>query len=308
MYPDEVLHEARARLAEAGLLVDRDGDAFTLGWRNSTVRMHAEFFPSLTLSAVESHPGFDPEGTLFVSEYVNAKTADALRRRDLQFVDANGNMNLLNDNWLINIQGRRAGPRTRPERYASENLFSPRRAQVIFVLLTWPQLMDAPLRDVSAAAGVSLGLAQSTVVALKENHRMWPAQSDGRERLIDAWVAAFPAGLAPSLRLRQFRAENFDLFFGDGLELSGEAARSSGLRPNRATVYVEHLDDTLVMANRWRSDGPHNLTVRRKFWRAPWGPDEDGPRDAPPLIVYGDLISSDDPRLQEAAGRLRRQL
>ncbi len=308
MNPDEVMYEARARLAEAGLDAEFEDDSFTLGWRGASVRLRAVYVPQLTLSAVESGPSFDAERTLFVSGYVNAKTADALRRRGLQYVDSSGNMNLLNDEWLINIQGRKAAPRIRPERYSSENMFSPRRAQVVFALLTWPELMDAPLRDLSAASGVSLGLAHSTFFALKENHRMWPANPDGRQRLIDAWAAAFPSGLAPSLAIRGFRAEKFDMFFGDDIEVSGEAAHSAGLRANRATVYVGELDDTLIMANRWRSDGPQNLFVRKKFWLAPWQSDLSGARDAPPLIVYGDLVASDDPRLQEAAARLRTEL
>lgn len=308
MNPEEVLYEARARLVEVGLDVELSGDSFALRWRGAPARLEARYVSNLTLSAVESGPGFNSDRTLFVSQYINAKTADALRRRGLQYVDSSGNMNLVNDAWLINIHGRKTAPRTRPERYSSENIFSPRRAQVIFALLTWPELLDAPLRDLSTAAGVSLGLAHSTFFALKENQRMWPASVDGRQRLIDAWVASFPSGLAPSLGIRGFRAEKFDMFFGDDIEVSGEAAHSAGLRPTRATVYVGELDDSLIMANRWRSDGPHNLFVRKKFWLAPWEQGPAGVRDAPPLIVYGDLVSSDDPRLQEAAAQLRAEL
>lgn len=308
MDPDEVLYEARARLAEAGLDAELSGDSFTLRWRGATATLDARYVPNLTLSAVESGPGFNPDLTLFVSEYINAKTADALRRRELQYVDSSGNMNLVNDRWLINIHGKKATPRIRPDRYSTENIFSPRRAQVIFALLTWPELLDAPLRDLATASGVSLGLAHSTFFALKENHRMWPASADARQRLIDAWVASFPSGLAPSLGVRGFRAEKLDMFFGDGIAVSGEAAPIAGLRATRATLYVDVLDDALIVSNRWRSDGQHNLTVRKKFWHFPQGGDDIGVHAAPPLIVYGDLVSSDDPRLQEAAARLRAEL
>lgn len=55
----------------------------------------------------------------------------------------------------------------------------------------------------------------------------------------------------------------------DPVFTSGEAAASKLLRPASTTLYVGELEPKLAIVNRWRSDGPANIVVRRKFWHAP---------------------------------------
>jgi hypothetical protein len=61
---------------------------------------------------------------------------------------------------------------------------------------------------------------------------------------------------------------------GDVL-ISGEVAARGMLRPASLAVYVEHLESQLQIRNRWRSDGPPNIIVRRKFWTTPKGSTHD---------------------------------
>jgi hypothetical protein len=93
------------------------------------------------------------------------------------------------------------------------------------------------------------------------------------------------------------------MFFGPVLA-SGEAAPSAQMRPASGVVYVDQLTTELLMENRWRTDGVPNLTVRRRFWSHPHP--EAG--EAPPLLVYGDLQASDDPRTRSVASEYRYRL
>ncbi len=248
-----------------------------------------------------------PSGSdiLHVTDHVSTRTAEVLRRMRVHFIDAAGNAFLDSDDWLVDVRGRRRLDVIEPLYARIEspfNLYSAKRAQVVFALLTWPDLLDAPVRGVAEVAGVSVGIAQSTSNELRRRD-LWPDHDASRSTLIDGWAAAFPETLGRSLTIRNLRAEQFDLFFGDVL-VSGEAAPSAGMRSNSGVVYVDELSTELLMMNRWRTDGPSNLTVRRRFWSHPDVPGG----EAPPLLVYGDLQASDDPRTRTVAAEYRSRL
>jgi hypothetical protein len=132
---------------------------------------------------------------------------------------------------------------------------------------------------------------------------MWPDNELARSTLIDGWSAVFPQSLGRSLTVRGLWAEQLDRFFGPVLA-SGEAAPSAGLRATTGVVYVDELSTELLMMNRWRTDRSPNLVVRRRFWTRP----EPTEGEAPPLLVYADLLASDDPRVRSVAAQYRRLL
>lgn len=257
----------------------------------------------LTLNTVRHH-GILPDA-IYVTDQVSARTAEVLRRMGIHFMDAAGNAFLASDGWYVDVRGRRRQDLAEPV-YArlesSPNLYSSKRAQVVFALLTWSDLLDASVRKVADAAGVSVGIAQSTMNEIRRR-ALWPDHEGARATLIDGWAAAFPETLGRSLTIRSLRAEQFERFYGPVLA-SGEAAPSAQMRATSGVVYVDELSTDLLMKNRWRADGPPNLIVRRRFWSHPDLLDG----EAPPLLVYGDLQASDDPRIRSVASDYRYRL
>lgn len=250
----------------------------------------------------------DPNvATLVFSTFVAHKTAESFRRAEVQYLDTVGNAWVEFGDVLVDVRGRR-----RPlgaEQSASTtggNLFSTGRAQVIFALLAWPQLWNAPQRDVAHTAGVSLGQANNTLTLLADAGYGPDGDRTGRMQLLDLWAAAFPTGLAKKLTLATYRGDVDAVKMvnpGDVVFLSGEGAAVDMLRPATLILYVEELDPRLLVVNRWRSDGPGNIVVRRKFWHAPDDTDSPlaGVRPAPPPLIYADLGASADPRVRAVA-------
>jgi len=245
---------------------------------------------------------------------VSARSADSFRRAGIQYVDVAGNAWIQFGDVLVDVRGRRPsgdlppGPDT-----SGGNLFSAARAQVGFALLQWPRLWKQSQRQVAQAAGVSLGQANNTLALLREAG-FGPGGHRGQSELLDLWVAAFPSGLARKLVLAKYRGSTDGvatvnaedpLFLG--ALLSGEAAADDLVHPATLTIYVDHLDPHLPVKNRWRSDGRPNITVGRKFWTTPpdAAHDDDEPlvglRTAPVVLVYADLMASDDPRVRSVA-------
>ncbi len=247
-------------------------------------------------------------GHLYVTDHVSARTAEVLRRMGVQYIDAAGNLFLEGGGWYIDIRGRKRHEATElTAQYlrleAPTNLYSAKRAQVIFALLTWGDLLGASVRELAEVAGVSTGIAGSTTSELRRRD-LWPDSPQPREALIDGWASAFPETLARSLTIRAVRAENLEAFYGPVL-VSGEAAPSAQMRATSGVVYVDELTTELLMENRWRTDGSPNLVVRRRFWSRK---DELPHGEAPHLLVYGDLHASDDPRVRSVAVEYRHRL
>jgi hypothetical protein len=249
-----------------------------------------------------------PHGPVLIfTTFISAKTADAFRRADTQYLDTAGNASIRFDDVLVDVRGR-----PRPDRadqapqQPTGNLFSTGRAQVAFALLAWPQLWRAPRRDLAHAAQVSVGQAHNTLSLLAEAGYTGEHKRLGQPGLLDLWAASFATGLSKRIALAAWggdikhpRKVNPD----EPMFLSGESAVTDLLRPATLTIYGNDLDPRLPVVNKWRADGPANIFLRRKFWNAPDSSDAPltGWRNAPWPLVYADLLTSDDPRVRSVA-------
>jgi hypothetical protein len=254
------------------------------------------------------HMPRDDRPQFVFTDYVPDATGAAFRRAGVRYLDEAGNAWISFSSVLVDVRGRRRVGSAERSPTSRGNLFSPGSAQVIFVLLAWPVLWQATRRDVAYAAGVSLGKAHDVLAILNKGGFGPDAMQRSDEELLDLWAAAYPTGLARSLLLGSFhgaadKVRSVDS--GDRLYVSGEVAAGDLLRPATLDVYVAELEPRLALVNRWRKDGPPNITVRRSFWQEPRGvrASGDGPVAAAPWpLVYADLLASTDPRVRAAAG------
>lgn len=321
---DDILTQFRDRMAELNLQAEvSPSRALTPGMATATLQLTRGSSqrtyrllagPAVRLTDLAKDPSEGADRFVYTG-YTSPRTAEALRRARIQHLDEAGNGWIEFGDVLIDVRGRRpSGPLPSPARAGSANMFSAARAQVILALLAWPQLWQASRRDLARAAGVSLGQAQSALRLIQDAgygpHPTTAQQTD----LLSLWSASYPTGLAKRLALAAYRGDLKPLTSLPGqapMYLSGENAVGDVLRPATLTLYLPHLDPQLAIAQRWRTDGPPNIVVRRQFWTAPDDKDTPmqtrKPRIAPWPLVYADLLSSDDPRVRNAAPEWRKR-
>jgi hypothetical protein len=236
---------------------------------------------------------------------------------------------------LIDVRGRRPA-RTSLEvpGPSARRPFTRSGAQVTFVLLAWPDLSAATVREIADASGTAVGTVHAVLRDLRAGGYLADAPSGRRlvrgGELLTRWTEAYALSLAVALELGRYRAPDpawwstagADLA-GAGVELGGEAAASmldDRLRPVSVFLYASEVPVRLLAAYRCRLvEDPRdaNVVVRRRFWTVPDGDREAGSeiRDGappgsaglvPPVLVYADLLASGDPRQREHAQRLRR--
>lgn len=268
---------------------------------------------SLTLHALRRLSWDVDDASLFlVGPRVSSRSADQFRALGIPYVDAAGNAFIRHRGVFVDVRGRSdpSGKAAGANGDADVNLFSQRRAQVLFVFVTWPWTFSAPRRTVAKIAGVSVGLVNDVVDALRAEsltERDLQPGAARREQLVDQWAAAFPSGLGAVQRARSFTAPTLDVLPVPGVDLfvSGESA-SPWLRPATLSLWVRNWTSKLALENRWRATGAPNVSVRETFWEDP-RPYRGGLRTAPPLLVYSELMAAGDSRSREAAVRLRKE-
>ncbi|MFC8040164.1 type IV toxin-antitoxin system AbiEi family antitoxin [Paenarthrobacter sp. NPDC057355] len=234
--------------------------------------------------------------------------AEALRRANINFADAQGNMFLNAPGFYIDIRGQRSDSRAWKS-FAEENLrintpldlFTPARSRVVFALVTWPELFQGNIREISRVSGVSLGATQRVVEAIREQYDGFDRHA--RAELYSDWLAAYPRRLLPKITIAEFQADDPRKVIGRDIWLSGESALPSRIRPATTTVYVTEVSPHLMNSNRWRKSSTPNVSVRRKFWEDPidWRATLDGPAFAPSTLIYADLMADGDARVREVA-------
>lgn len=289
--------------------------------------------PSLTavLDAVKRIPPgrAGADSVLLIADHVPRATAEALRVHGIDYVDLGGSASIRFDDVVVAVANAHRAARL-PEpvvvspRPAPSNLFSPARAQVIFVALQWPDSLDYPVRELARWAGVSPGQAHATRSMLVEQAyldevgtipRTNRRELRNREALLDAWVAAYRSGLRRRMHLGSFRADLatwHEQEQRDGVLVGGAFSVSDLLKPASVAVWTPALTSGMRARHQLvpTTDRP-NTDVLRIFWETP---DEQQDRSfltgverRPPWILdYAELATSPDPRLRTASHAVRR--
>ena len=246
------------------------------------------------------------------------------------YVDLHGNCFFSFPSMHVDVRGR--GPTKKSSaavgkkgrRASAASLFTPRRAQVSAMLLSYPGVLELPSRDLAVLSGTSAGTVTGTLQLLAEGGYLY--RGDGRYRFaqeklgtfIDAWADAYPSGLGAHL----------ELFRGDAklplpdwsnaqVWLSGEQAVPDLIFGGTSLdAYVEDEKDArdIIRELRLQRSPRGNVRIRRAFWdtRAALVFEEGSVtaetrdrKNAPLALVYADVRAHGDPRLLEVSEHVK---
>lgn len=250
------------------------------------------------------------EGKLLAAPYITAELAEQCRTRGIQFIDTAGNAYLKAEGMRIFVTGNKRPLSAMPA--AKDRATTATGMRVVFALLCRPELLNAPYRDIAAAAGVALGTVGWVFFALQERGQLLIDKSKKRQfvdarRVIEEWALNYPARLKPRLAAGRFHAtagdwwKNADLakraaLFGG--EVAGDIL-TKYRAPGNVLVYAEGDPGRLIMDNKLKADPAGEVEILEKFWH--FDPAAGENRVVPPLLVYADLLATQDTRNHEVA-------
>ena len=259
------------------------------------------------------------EKVAIFSDYIPSSLAQLMREEKIWFVDTAGNAYLeIPDKLLIYVTGNRL------HRVATlkGQYFTEAGAKVLFYLLKHGPDIKATYREISAATSVSLDKISKLLNELKDDATIVGLQQGCYEvrdprRLLDMWVDTFVAKLHPKIVLGHYRSpygEDIAALLEAGLQdnalenvvVGGEYAAdllTGYLRATSLTLYVpveeiQSIQRNLKLAP--SEDGSievcaafapeiGNLSKKHGFVLAD------------PVLVYAELLATDDPRCGETA-------
>ena len=191
-----------------------------------------------------------------------------------------------------------------------ENFMQKTEIQIIFYLLQNKGNVGKTIREIANATGVSLGSVHSTLADL--TNRGYVVE-DGKSRLlrkrqslIDRWTQGYNDMLKPKLFICRFtflspavRAQWQSIQLPKTLSWGGEpaAALMDGyLQPERWDIYTADNANALIATGRMIPAPQGEIYVYKRFWQTD---------DTPLLVMYADLMATEDDRCREAAERMK---
>ena len=278
-----------------------------------------------TLHLVKQKLAAASRPSLLVAPIISAELADKCREIGLQFIDTAGNAYLQGPGLFVLVKGHRAGKDGSPGDASRDRVRAggASAARLTFVVLCAPELLNAPYRVLTEAAGVSLGAIGPVFNDLAKRGFISNAKGSRRfiekERLLGEWVTTYPITLRPKLAPRRFRAAEGDWWKAVDIDQyeavwGGEVAAdklTQYLKPENITIYMHGANmrqnmGRLVIQNKLRADPNGDIEVLEKFWELPI--DKAPPGSVPPLLAYADLVASMEPRNLEVATMIYQQL
>ena len=258
------------------------------------------------------HPPF-----MIVAKHILPKIKEELRQKNIAYLEANGNIWLQQNGMVLWLEGQK--PIT-VEKGKGNRAFTKTGLKVVFQFLLNEQFINMPYREIAAQTEVGLGNINYVMNGLKEMGFLIKLNKDqykltNKKELLDKWMVAYEERLKPALRTGTFRflkEEDFTnwkklpIRTGKtwwGGEPAGDLFTNS-LRPAELTLYTTETRNELIKNYRLIPDEKGNVKAYKKFWQH----DEVNGNVVPPLLVYTDLINTNDRRCIETAQKIYDEL
>lgn len=260
------------------------------------------------------------ERPLLIAPRLTDAAADNCKELGLNYIDLAGNAYINEADLLILIKGQKQ--LIHPDNQT--NINTVRKAgtatnlRMVFALLCNPEMINAPYREIEKVAGIALGAVGWVFIDLEARGLTLGGKHKGNrvliqpEKLTQEWVTNYPIKLRPKLNPQRFRTNNPDWWKNLDVkkynaQWGGEVAAdklTNYLKPNFYTLYMHGKElkknmNKLIIENRLVPDLNGDIEILEAFWDFD---DADFlPEVVPTLLVYADLIASNDPRNLETA-------
>ena len=258
---------------------------------------------------------------LLLTDYIPPRLAQRLVEAGLNFVDETGNV-YIDQPGKLYIRVQVARPKRLPETRIGR-LSQPSGLQVAFVLLTHPQAVSMPYRELARTSGVALGSVAQILRELKVKGYL---EQKGREKwfltrrreLLDFWVGGYGDRLRRKLLIGRYQPPEPDLA-QTLARLQEEASATRKLwaltggfaadvltgyyRGDQLGLFVSGRPAEFVKRLKWLPSARGPITVLRQFSPLVFFA-EKAPPDRPvahPLLVYAELVFQGRERDREAA-------
>lgn len=255
--------------------------------------------------------GRNSDDWILIARYIPQPLKDYFRSNGVNYLELAGNCYVNAKGIFIYVADQKVTP---VRETTSSRLWKPAGLKFLLAIISNPELINSPYREIAKAADIALGIIGGLLEELRQEGYI--GESEGKlmkkEKLISRWAELYHAVLRPKILIGRFKFLRPDQYSEwqtlktSGMHWGGEpgAALLTGyLRPQSFVIYSKKSANELLKQLRIVPDKDGNIIILEEFW----GEMKDVKAGAAPaLIVYADLINDLDSRNQEAAERIKK--
>jgi hypothetical protein len=250
---------------------------------------------------------------MIVAKHIFPKIKEELRQKNIAYLEANGNIWLQQKGAMLWLEGQKP---IAAERGKGNRAFTKTGLIVVFQFLLNEQFVNKPYREIAGQTKVGLGNINYVMNGLKEMGFLIKVNKNeykltNKKELLDKWMVVYAERLKPALKIGTFRFLKEEDFTNWkklpllknktwwGCEPAGDIL-TNYLRPEELTIYTTETRNDLIKNYKLIPDEKGNVKAYKKFWQQ----DEANDKIVPPLLVYTDLINTNDRRCMQTAQKI----
>jgi hypothetical protein len=250
---------------------------------------------------------------MVVANRIFPKIKEELRHNHIAYLEANGNIYLKQGGIMLWLDGQKP---VQPITEKGNRAFTKTGLKVLFHFLLDEQLVQLRYREIANITNVALGNLNYIMNGLKELNFLIEVRDqtfrlNNKKELLQKWMVAYEERLKPALMMGTFRfLKEEDFLNWRNLQIDTAKTKWGGepagdlytnyLRPQTLTLYTIESRNDLIRNYRLIPDDKGNIKAYKKFWHL-----DDGPTPTvPPLLIYADLMNTNDRRCTETAQKI----
>lgn len=238
--------------------------------------------------------------------HIFPKVKEELRKMEIPYLEANGNIYLKKDNIFVFIDTQKP---LQMEKNKGNRAFTKTGLKVLFYLLQNKEAINLTQRELAERTNVGLGNVPQVIEGLKETGYLIPLNNkthiwENRKGLLDRWIAEYVTELRPKLVKERYalKGQWREVTFEPQKTVwGGEPAAdllTNFLRPEKFILYTKENRMDLIKKYKLVPDKNGDIEVLDMFW------EQLNEKTAPPLLVYADLKLEGGKRNNETAEKI----
>ncbi|MFD2599033.1 type IV toxin-antitoxin system AbiEi family antitoxin [Sphingobacterium corticis] len=246
---------------------------------------------------------------LIISTSFSEAIRQELRKANIGYIDLLGNAYLRQKDTMIWIDGRKKSKQENP---VVTRTFSKSGLKLIFLLLSEPSAVKMTQRALADQAEIALGTVPIILKGLKDDGYLMKLNAKeytltNKKELLEKWIEGYGDRLKPSIQIGKYRLskshknwQEISLLSGDvwGSEVAASLMNYS-LVPEKFTIYSNRTFSELIKNYRLIPDENGLVEINNAFWKEI--DTKNSETIAPHILIYADLLTSDDYRNHEVA-------
>lgn len=249
---------------------------------------------------------------IIVAQRIFPKIKEELRKRNIAYLEASGNIFLNKDEIYLYIDGNTP---IELKNKTTNRAFTKTGLKVIYQFLI-KDCINSTYREIAELTDTGIGTLNTIFNGLKEEGFLIQLtknelQMENKKKLLDKWVIEYEKRLKPTLAIGTFRFLNKDDFYNWkaipfikgktiwGGEPAGDLL-TNYLRPEELTLYTNEERSDLMKNYRLVPDLEGNIKVFKQFWID----EQENTTTVHPLLAYADLMNKGDRRCTETAQKI----